>query len=507
MIAGRATLAAAAVMVLLLVSPTCMARDWIAYSSDNFTLYSSAREDQTLALLESFEIFRVTALATLNLPDEPENQRLIIILYGQGRDYNRIRPSSRVAGFFYDALSGPRMIVGTQGRDVGWRYVLFHEYVHYLMNQRSTLNYPRWYAEGLATLLESTEITDTSIRVGAPPGNAWRAISLGLNTTVQEVVAMRGRTDSGFYLTSWLMAHYFSFGDATRRAQTAEYLRRYAAGEDSVDAFTEAYGMTPSGMNREVSRYGQRQTIGGLEWPRIRYTGTLSTRTLDPVEANLLLATIAMEIGRRDTMRHYLSEASKLDAGSPYRARRLSTEAIVQIHEQRVDEGDERIARVLELDTDDPAVIGDIAHYAFDRFVEIRCNGAEGSAESELARAIEYGRRAVEADRGNLEALYYLGLSYEANGALQSSVDTLLDAYDISPTAAPVIINLTRVLIKGNQLELAEYLISRLYSATHSDERREVYREILAEIETGAVDVSRFDLLARCWEQLESARK
>jgi Flp pilus assembly protein TadD len=146
-------------------------------------------------------------------------------------------------------------------------------------------------------------------------------------------------------------------------------------------------------------------------------------------------------------------------------------------------------------------VIGDIAHYAYDRFVEIRTGRAQGSDANELARAIDFGLRAVEADPANLEAHYYLGLSYEAAGKLQNAVDALLAGYDLNSASPWLNTNLVRVLIKGRQHEYASYLASRLYSMSHAEEWRTGLKTLMDDLADKDVDITKHPLLLPSWQR------
>jgi tetratricopeptide (TPR) repeat protein len=479
----------------LLTSPTAFSEEWYALSSDNFTIYSDAPEDETKELVQKFETFRVGALSVLGLPDEPAKQRLVIMLYDSARDFGRISPRN-AAGFYYDSIFGPRMLmrnIGHGGADQG---VLFHEYVHYLMNQRSTFNYPRWYAEGLATVLMTTEIED-SILVGSPPQYAARAIEFGFRPTVHGVVTATVDAEDGFYVTAWLLSHYVSLGNRERRGQTTDYLRRYDAGEDPVAAFQASYGISTTAMDAELAAYARRSTLNALKAPRQPYAGRLATRALEQDEALLLLADIAVEVDALEAAHHYFDQASTTGSDSPFRAELMGRRSIAYIHERKVSEGDELIGRLLEEGSDDPQVIGDISHYAFDKFVEIKTGRLAGDSAAELDRAIEYGVRAVEADPANLEAHYYLGLSYEAAGRLQNAVDALLVGYDLSPSPR-LNLALARALIKGGQHELATYLLSRMVSASHADEWRSGVRAIITDLEDGKLS-SDYAILTPSW--------
>jgi tetratricopeptide (TPR) repeat protein len=482
----------------LLASSSAVSEGWYAFTSDNFTLYSDAPEDDTRELVEKFEIFRDSALAVLGLPDQPENQRLVIVVFGTTRDFGRIRPRYNIGGFYYDSLAGPRMLLKGVGRDSYAQQALFHEYVHYLMRERSSFNYPRWYFEGLATVLETTEIED-QIVIGRPPVNYPWAIGLNFSPSVREVVTGAVDIEEGFYLTAWQLSHYVSLGDPAHRQQTLDYLRRHDAGEDPVEAFETSYGITTTGMDAELAAYARRRTLTGLFAPRQPYTGSLSTRELEQDEVSLLLGGLAIELDAHESAHHYFDEASEAGADSPFRTKLMGRRAIAYIHEKRVSEGDELMTPLLEEISDDPQVLGDVAHYAFDKFVEIKLGRSAGDMAADLERAIEYGVRAVQADPANLEAHYYLGLSYEAAGRLQNAADELLDGYDLG---APPRFDeaLARVLIKGRQYELASYLLTRMVSANHADEWRRRFRSIIVDLEDGEATDESLALLAPPWE-------
>ncbi len=478
---------------------TAHAGEWVAYTSDNFTLYSDAREKEAIAVIENFEVFRQTALSVLGLPDMPESERLLILMLEKRQEFSRIRPGPGVGGFFYDSMFGPRMIVGPSGGAQGTQEVLFHEYVHYLVNRYSEFNYPRWYSEGLATLLGTADIDDTSIILGRPAESYSLAISVGADTTVRNVVEADPRmTVGGFYLTSWLMVHYFlldSTSAATRRGQTLEYLRRFDAGEDPLEAFTASYGVTVDEMQDEITNYTQRRRLTAFRFPRGERGGaSTSRRSLDPGEASYLLGNIAVELDQPEAAHFFFDRFDDETDQSPLRTKMMSRRAVAYIHEKKPDEGDKIVEDLVARDITDADVLADIAHYAYDRFVYAR-DSERDAAEAHLARSIEYGERAAALDPADVETLFYLGLAREAQGNLRLAADSLLSAYKLNRSIPRLNINLARVLIKGQQPAYASYLLTRLYSATHSEDTRAAIRQILQDIEAGDVDIDALDSL------------
>jgi tetratricopeptide (TPR) repeat protein len=123
---------------------------------------------------------------------------------------------------------------------------------------------------------------------------------------------------------------------------------------------------------------------------------------------------------------------------------------------------------------------------------------SSGDTTVELSRAIDYGMRAIEADPMNLEAHYYLGLSYEAAGQLQNAADALLDGYELGPSPR-LNRDLARVLIKGGQHQLASYLLSRMLSMSHADAWRSQLRSAIDDLEDGEASSATDKLLAPSW--------
>jgi tetratricopeptide (TPR) repeat protein len=244
--------------------------------------------------------------------------------------------------------------------------------------------------------------------------------------------------------------------------------------------------------------------IGGLEAPRHQRTIEISARTLAPDEALLLLADVAVELSRYEAAHLYFDEADALDGESQYRTNLMARRAIAYIHERKTSEGDALMGRFVAAGSDDGQVLGDIAHYAFDKYLEIEAGRAQGSAADELERAIGFGVRAVEADPANLESHYYLGLSYEAAGRLQDAVDELLAGYDINPLSPRLNMDLARALIKGRQHDYAAYLASRVYSASHAEEWRTGLEALMDDLADKDVDITEHPLLAAPWERADA---
>jgi tetratricopeptide (TPR) repeat protein len=342
-------------------------------------------------------------------------------------------------------------------------------------------------------MLESAEISESSIAIGNAPPGYLRAAALDLDSYVAAAIDLKpDGMGGGFYVTSWLMTHYLlldSENAPRRRASLLDYLRRFDAGEDPIEAFSESFGIAPVDMQREIEAYGRRRALTVVSLPREAYRGELTQRALTKGEDLYRLGDIAAELDAFEAAHGYFQSFEETAGDSPFLLNVRSRRAIVYIHEDRIDEADALIEQLLAMEIGDADVLADIAHYSFDRFVH-ESDSADELARTYLDQSIDYGERAVEKNPDDVEALYYLGLAHEAAGNLQLAADALFRSHDINPSAPRLNIALVRVMLKGQQPEVASYLVSRLYSASHSEEARARLLELQQAIATGDVDLT-----------------
>jgi tetratricopeptide (TPR) repeat protein len=481
---------ACATALLLLIAHDAHAREWAAYTSDNFTLYSDAREEDVLALINDFEEFRHVALRILNLPDEPENERLKIVHPARMSDFQALAGDARIGGFFYHREFGPRMIVAPSraGANRTSPYTLYHEYVHYLMDQRSELNYPPWYKEGLATVLMRVRRSETTISVGVPLPDLAKT---RIKATVEDII----NTDYAggihdFYTMSWLFTHYLaidSYDKPQRKRRLSDYLRRYDAGEDPVEAFVESFGVAPSAMQEEMDAYRRQSAMNVFRYPRFEYAGEIVRRTLEDGEDLYLLGGLATELYRNRAALDRFDRFDKSHPDSPLRLKVRSRRAVALVHDERLDEADAVVDQLIAMHSEDPDVMADIAHYFHDRF-EIESDQPNVDGRANLERSIYYGEKALAGNPRDLATHFYLGRAYEFSGELERAIDILARAFDMTPSVANINQTFARVLYKGGHTDDAIFVLNRIYSASHLEARRERYGELIEQMRAGDVD-------------------
>jgi tetratricopeptide (TPR) repeat protein len=437
----------------------------------------------------------------MGLPDEAEDQALKIVHPTRDADFRALGAPEMAGGFFYHAEFGPRIVIrgqmsrrgsAPQGAAAADRATLYHEYVHYLMDGRSGRNYPPWYREGIATVLMFIEPEDAVTKVMPLPRVNWRSVG----ATVEDIVDTDYSGDiSDFYAMSWLLTHYLTI-DAIdkpeRQKQLVDYLRRYDAGEDPLEAFTASFGGSAADMQRVLETYRGQRTMKFLQVPRSTYAGEISQRSLQAGEELYLLGDLAVELYSSEKALDIFDRFDEQHAQSAFRVKVMSRRAVALVHEDHFDAGDALIEQVVALSPDDGDVLADVAHYFHDRF-QVQSRAADASAAESLRRSIRYGELAVARNARDLEALFYLGRAYGFSGDYDNATETLLRAFQQAPGADDIGSSLARVLYQSGDTENAMLLISRSYSSSHSEQARERYRELLQQMRDGTVGADFLD--------------
>jgi hypothetical protein len=150
-----------AVLVLLVAfgSLSVSAKDvWLNVRSQNFNLYGNASEKEIKRAATKLEQFRETfrqLFATVKLESSvPTN----VIVFKSNSYYKEFKPKRAdgktddfVAGFFQPGEDVNYITLSMDGRDEEIFKVIFHEYVHSILNaQFSRITIPPWFNEGLA---------------------------------------------------------------------------------------------------------------------------------------------------------------------------------------------------------------------------------------------------------------------------------------------------------------------------------------------------------------------
>lgn len=460
----------------LAVGASAKSSEWQEFTSQNFTVYSDRKPAEARALLQDFERFRTAALAITGLPSIDESQRPQIFVFRRQRDYRQFEPDPKTAGSFRDTWSGPRMMVGAESRLTDVSLVLFHEYVHHLMRERSQLRYPLWYDEGFADLLAASVVGPRHVEVGLV--HPWRQQDLEREgpLPVRSLLSPDKSGDhrywSRYYASAWLLMHFLqlgpSNGEPDYRAGMASYLLAVHQGADLEDAFTQHFGVTPAALDVRLKAYTEKRSLLAYRLEVKPYRGPLRERRLSVNEAAHLLGDLAYRAGQQATALEWLQ---KVDARDATVARPFSLRAVIEQHLGRGDLAQHVLGLAQQRDQDDVYVLTNAAHVYWDK---ARAEPASSPGRKSLFEKVEkYARQALKLDPQSVEAGYYLSQVAREKGELDEAIRVLSGLYPRHATDVRLNLELGHLLSRSANPRRALPYLERVIAWEHNTERRQ----------------------------------
>ena len=311
---------------MLALAPTALPakemvdRDWLHARSANFDVFSSMSRKETIELLRELEMFRFTVSLISNIRriDSPIPTR--IYAFDDEGDVARLGLRAGVAGFFSAGLRDNTIVIRSSS-GIRRTALILHEYVHYLVRNSGSLNYPLWFNEGLAEYLSSARAVKDLYQIGAVPEHrkAWLAnlrwMPLARVISGDNYANWSGLKKGQFYAESWALVHFLlnrDYSGGSFAQSMAAHIELVEAGRDPEEAFEDAFGLSPERADRRVRQY---LSIGRLPGLSLRIDKVLATFEADTVrltreQAALELARLALRMNQLEDARELYSIAA-----------------------------------------------------------------------------------------------------------------------------------------------------------------------------------------------------
>ncbi|MHA7835883.1 MAG: tetratricopeptide repeat protein [bacterium] len=378
------------------------------------------------------------------------------------------------------------------------RQTLFHEYVHLLMRKARNVPIPRWYDEGFADFLSTTERRANALVVGGIPRSRGQWLlhrgRLSLSELLEPAPFSEYSEDEigRFYAGAWLLVHFLvsqhedpdglGFGERMDR-----YLEAYEAGVPSIEAFEGAWDVPLERLENMIDepiRSGFRKAVLSLE--SIRFDDEVAIRPMDSGEIAFRLGELALSIRRVDVARPLLELARSAD---PDDAQVLAALGRSAAAEGRIEEAAALLDRAIELAPRNVPGLLDRARFWLARSDETPESVHRTEA---LAAARRDSRRAFDEQPDHPEVLWIYALSnlmsdQQTAEAFTPWVAILEGAWQVLPADRQTSYSLSEVYLElGRQTE-AERIARRLLLQAHG---REGIEEIEMQLERAARDRS-----------------
>ncbi|MEJ7617568.1 MAG: hypothetical protein WKF30_11540, partial [Pyrinomonadaceae bacterium] len=149
---------------------------WFRLKTENFTLISNADQSDMKRVATQLEVFRSVLAQLLPRANIKSSAPNTVLLFKSHDSFRSFKPKYKgktkdnVGGYFLKGWDENYITLTAEKRDLSPFEIIFHEYVHYVINNTLT-NPPVWLNEGLAEYYSTFTILDDEegkIRIGMP---------------------------------------------------------------------------------------------------------------------------------------------------------------------------------------------------------------------------------------------------------------------------------------------------------------------------------------------------
>ncbi|WOX03991.1 tetratricopeptide repeat protein [Microbulbifer pacificus] len=467
-------------LLMALLSTCVAAADWYEYQSENFTVYSDVPERRVNALMRDLERFRRAALFFTGQEEIPENKNLRVFHFRDSAEFEKFTGDRKIAGLYRETWEGPFILSRDGDHGISGSGLIFHEYVHHLMRERSGLTYPRWYSEGFAELLASAELRRKDVVVGGLPEwrlSAWAEedpLTIKQLLAPSPLAAQNGEDNSrywnNYYASAWLLTHYlqlgYNAGHPDYRAATAGYLKAVAAGENPFEIFAEHFGKPIAEIQREMFAY-MRDDIHRHKLDIPEYQYSIPRRTLNQNERLFLLASEAADFAKPKLAMDYLKRSEQQGLGWQ---ENLTAMAVIEAQGKNYKLG-ERVAKEIgEHGQISHLTAANLAQYYLLRLQALSLT--REWSEDYYQQAVKFGKIAVEMGPDYLPGYRCLWTVYQLNGESEPALQIMMSAYQQAPNHLNMNSAIGFYLAHLGKPELAREYLQRVVAWSHSDELR-----------------------------------
>lgn len=449
-------------------------RRWMRAETPNFIIYCDRGETILRQAAQQLEDYDTTLrfLTSTNAP--PPQAKLEIYLIREAQMQVVWPGASPLVRGFYSAtpeIEAAFAIYNDAGQlDRG--EILFHEYAHHFMLHYYPDAYPLWYVEGFAEYASTVDITSARrITVGRPSVARGRSIGLmGLLAGPDLVTPAEGSHNGAwwerYYSTSWIAATWVLSDPNHQRALHA-YVAALGRGEDAVQAFQPAFGMTPDSFGdalRAFSRERSQLTSFTLNTP----PPAITISTMPPSMDDLLLRVARARLGAapgpaRQALADDIDNYAGAFPNDTYAQLAAARAALLRDDRDAVRS---RLTSVLAAD-DGNAEARYLMGASYVRDAEASEGEAQDAALHEARRQLARGLRA---NPDYYPSLYLHARSAQQTGAAMSDneMNVLARAFELAPQVSTIRLMLVRELMMAQRYDDAGALLRPLLFAPHA---------------------------------------
>jgi tetratricopeptide (TPR) repeat protein len=327
----------ALLLVLACVTSGARAADkpkWLRVTSANFVVYSDASEKRARAIAERLEGFRAL-LGTIfpGVIAAAQSEPLVVVAF---RDDGAFKPfktlyngkPANVAGLFLRS-SDRSMVALDASADEGSYRVVFHEYIHKVVDGAADVPVPAWFNEGIAEFYSTARTKGLTAQIGFIIQEHLTFLQERGLMPLEQMFAVthdspeyNERVKQGrFYAQSWAFVHSMMLADqGAHQKQLTAFVDRVSRGEAAPKAFQSAFGVDMQTAENTLKSYVRQNTMPIYNLPFKAATPVEAARVEPAAEAEVefhLGTVLALQDRSAEAESHY-RRAMEVDPASSF---------------------------------------------------------------------------------------------------------------------------------------------------------------------------------------------
>lgn len=476
-----------------------LAETWFELKSDNFIIYSNAKDDQIKKLAEDLEYFRYFLQSFTIVNDTTSKIPLEIYAYKRTQQFHReLKVNNNVAGFYLYNFHGTfaygdfsKSFIG----DMVGRETLFHEYVHFFMRQFSNIKYPRWYDEGFAEYLSTFSYNDGTVNIGNVVYSRVYSLKISSWVPLEKILAHNDwykvakkhkKSEALLYAQSWFLVHYLS-ADPERKKKLIDYLQALNEGVPYDEAFDKIFQMPIKTLEMELKDYWNTGEIPytSYNFKNIQFKPVITVRELSDQEGEFI------KLKAKSHRVPYGYKLAKFQKKAKKFIKKFPDAVEVQIilaeklyfygEDEEKQRSEEIISAVLKEAPDNSQANTIMGIIQFNKL-----NNTENQNEKDKYAFLgrKYLSKAVALDPLNVFAQFHLGLVYVYHGAKQPNpgINAMGIALDLMPQHNSIKFHYALINARYGNLEEAMFFLNNSKKSGINDKWNRVADFCLSEI-------------------------
>lgn len=462
---------------------------WRKIESNEFIIISNTNENKIKEIATELSYFKSIASIVSSTDFKIEKKPILFLL--DSKSFRTITKNKKkiIGGYFKITQNRDyAMMNSSKFRRSGQKYLIFHEYTHYLQSLNNASISPAWYREGVAEYLGAVKIKDSSnFTIGLVSNSrikylgyySWENIRKFFHKQGSLLKTARNDTHDR-YGQALVMIHYF-LNNPARNKNLSSYLKNINNGLTSEQAFNNAFPISLEDLNKEVKKYLKR---GKYSYNKIKLNS--------PLQANITESRRLTKYEISDIIARYLIRRGKItEEEASYYEAQLKDNAIsagglsVLAFNAMKSEKKYIFDQLKEQYPNDKDSLFQLAHY----YYQLRVHSKDNLPIKEMYIEEEANtlRAILKIDQRDPRAAFDLGINFRDSGKnLEMGRKLLETAYFLKPQYGPYGISLANAYYEDGMYQEAYAIVkSYLGNRSHLSSNQE-FSEWLEKIKSAA---------------------